>query len=100
MKDLLKNINKVFDNRVRLGIMSALMVNESLDFKSLKGLLGVTDGNLASHIKSLQKAGYVVILKQFIGNKPNTSYQLSVAGRNAFKEHINALEALLKLKGD
>jgi DNA-binding MarR family transcriptional regulator len=100
LKNILKNINKVFDNRVRLGIMSALMVNESLDFKSLKGLLGVTDGNLASHIKSLQKAGYVVVLKQFIANKPNTSYQLSIEGRNAFKAHIDALEQLLKIKGD
>jgi DNA-binding MarR family transcriptional regulator len=100
LKDILKNINKVFDNRVRLGIMSALMVNESLDFKSLKGLLGVTDGNLASHIKSLQKAGYVVVLKQFIANKPNTSYQLSIEGRDAFKSHIDALEQLLKIKGN
>ena len=100
MKDIIKNINKVFDNRVRLGIMSALMVNESLDFKSLKKLLGVTDGNLASHIKSLQKAGYVVVLKQFIANKPNTSYQLAAVGREAFKMHIAALEQLLKLKND
>lgn len=100
MKDILKNINKVFDNRVRLGIMSALMVNESLDFKALKKLLGVTDGNLASHIKSLQKAGYVVVLKQFIANKPNTSYQLAAAGRDAFKDHIAALEELLKLRNE
>lgn len=98
MKEILKNINKVFDNRVRLGIMSVLVVNESLDFKTLKNLLGVTDGNLASHIKSLQKAGYVVVLKQFIANKPNTSYQLSLAGRKAFEAHIDALEQLLKLR--
>lgn len=98
MKNILQNINKVFDNRVRLGIMSALMVNESLDFKSLKKLLGVTDGNLASHIKSLQKSGYIVVMKQFIANKPNTSYQISTEGSKAFKNHIDALEQLIQLR--
>lgn len=95
MKDILKNINKVFDNRIRLGIMSALMVNDFLDFNSLKEILGVTDGNLASHIKSLEKFEYLKIEKQFIGKKPNTKYSLTPIGKLEFKKHINALEKLI-----
>ncbi|WP_372746579.1 winged helix-turn-helix domain-containing protein [Lutibacter sp.] len=95
MKDILKHINKVFDHRVRLGIMSALMVNETLDFNTLKELLGVTDGNLASHIKGLEKVKYIKVEKQFIGKKPNTTYSVSTLGMLEFKKHINALEKLI-----
>ncbi|NLP58804.1 transcriptional regulator [Lutibacter sp. B1] len=95
MKDILKNINKVFDHRVRLGIMSALMVNDTIDFNSLKDILGVTDGNLASHIKSLEKEEYISIKKQFIGKKPNTKYSITKLGKLEFIKHINALEKLL-----
>lgn len=96
MKDILKNINKTFDNRVRLGIMAALMVNVFLDFNSLKEILGVTDGNLASHIKALEKVSYIKIEKQFIGKKPNTKYSITSIGEQEFKKHITALEKLLK----
>ena len=89
---LIKNINKIFDNRVRLGIMSALMVNESIDFNTLKELLDVTDGNLASHIKALEKAQYIAIKKQFIGKKTNTKYNATKLGKLAFNKHIEALE--------
>lgn len=95
MKDILKNINKAFDNRVRLGIMSALMVNDFLDFNSLKDILGVTDGNLASHMKALEKATYIKIEKQFIGKKPNTKYIITPLGELEFKKHITALEKLI-----
>ena len=95
MKDILKNINKVFDNRIRLGIMAALMVNDFLDFNTLKEILGVTDGNLASHIKALEKFEYLNIEKQFIGKKPNTKYSLTQIGELEFKKHINALEKLI-----
>jgi len=95
MKDILKNINKVFDNRIRLGIMAALMVNDFLDFNTLKEILGVTDGNLASHIKSLEKFEYLKIEKQFIGKKPNTKYNITQLGELEFKKHINALEKLI-----
>ncbi|MFD0761159.1 winged helix-turn-helix domain-containing protein [Lutibacter aestuarii] len=95
MKNILKNINKVFDHRIRLGIMSALFVNESIDFNSLKELLGVTDGNLASHIKALEKMNYIKVNKQFIGKKPNTRYRCSSEGKIAFKKHIEALENLI-----
>lgn len=74
MKNLISNINKAFDHRVRLGIMSILMVNEFADFTTLKELLGVTDGNIASHIKALEKKGYVKVEKSFIDRKPNTRY--------------------------
>lgn len=96
MKDIIKHINKAFDHRVRLGIMSILMVNESVDFKRLKELLGVTDGNLASHLKALEKMEYITVEKRFIGRKPNTSYASTALGELEFKKHIKALEQLIK----
>ena len=95
MKNIIQNINKAFDHRIRLGIMSVLMVNESADFTTLKELLGVTDGNLASHAKALETDEYIVVEKQFIGKKPNTSYKATPLGRKAFQEHIEALEKLI-----
>ena len=92
---IIDNINKIFDHRVRLGIMSALMVNESVDFTTLKELLEVTDGNLASHLKSLEKEAYISIEKQFIGKKPNTKYSVTKLGKMEFKKHISALEKLI-----
>lgn len=89
-------LNKEFENRTRLGIMSALMVNTRLSFNELKELLQVTDGNLASHIKGLEKHGYVEVKKQFIGRKPNTSYKVTLTGKEAFNKHIDALEKLIK----
>lgn len=76
--------------------MSALMVNDHMEFKRLKELLGVTDGNLASHIKALEKENFILIEKQFINKKPNTRYRISDQGRKAFQNHLNALEQLLK----
>ena len=75
--------------------MSALMVNDHLEFKRLKELLDITDGNLASHIKALEKEHFIIIEKQFINKKPNTRYRISTKGRKAFKDHLNALEKLL-----
>lgn len=95
MKNIIQNINKVFDHRVRLGIMSVLMVNESADFTTLKEILGVTDGNLASHAKALENENYITVEKQFIGRKPNTKYIATKNGKKAFQEHIDALEKLL-----
>lgn len=96
MKNIISNINKAFDHRVRLGIMSVLMVNEYADFTSLKELLGVTDGNIASHIKALEKKGYVTVEKSFIDRKPNTRYSATKTGRIDFQKHIDAIENLLK----
>ncbi len=76
--------------------MSVLIVNDSVDFNTLKETLDVTDGNLASHITALEKLNYLKVKKQFIGKKPNTSYLITTAGKKAFQAHLNALEALLK----
>ncbi len=92
---LIHNINKAFDHRIRLGIMSILMVNDHADFKMLKELLEITDGNLASHAKALEKEAYILVEKQFIGRKPNTRYAATKLGKAAFKKHIEALEKLI-----
>lgn len=96
MKNYIENINKAFESRIRLGIMSVLMVNESIDFGSMKEMLNITDGNLASHVSALEKLGYVEVRKQFVGKKPNTSYVATETGRKAFTEHLNALENLIR----
>lgn len=95
---LIDHINKLFDHRIRLGIMSVLVVNESVDFNRLKELLEVTDGNLASHTKTLEKAEYISVEKSFIGRKPNTKYSVTKKGKEAFQKHIEALENLIKGK--
>lgn len=98
MKKILAKFNKLLENRIRLGIISALVVNESLDYNDLKELLGVTDGNLASHIKVLEANNLITVKKQFSGRKPRTSYSITAKGRHKFKEHLDALEELLKIK--
>ncbi|MDX8553169.1 transcriptional regulator [Tenacibaculum sp. 1B UA] len=98
MKNIILNINKAFDHRIRLGIMSVLMVNEYAEFTTLKELLGATDGNLASHTKALEKVEFIRIEKQFIGRKPNTRYYATELGKQEFKKHIEALERLIKNK--
>ena len=95
MKEILKDLNEAFENKVRLGIMSALMVNDYLDFNTLKGLLDVTDGNLASHLRSLENSGYVTFKKEFLDRKPNTQYSVTDEGKEAFVKHIKAIEQLL-----
>ena len=96
MKKSLEQFNKAFENRIRLQIMSVLVANENYDFNSLKELLEVTDGNLASHLKALEKEEYVLVNKTFIGRKPNTQYAVSEKGRSAFIKHLEALENLIK----
>lgn len=93
---LIDNINKLLDHRIRLGIMSILIVNESVDFNRLKELLEVTDGNLASHTKTLEKANYILVEKSFVGRKPNTKYRITTSGKGAFQKHIEALENLIR----
>lgn len=95
---LIDHINKLFDHRIRLGIMSVLVVNESVDFNRLKELLEVTDGNLASHTKTLENAEYISVEKSFVGRKPNTKYRVTKKGKEAFHKHIEALENLIKGK--
>lgn len=99
MKNPIENLNKIFDSRIRLGIMSALMVNTSINFNDLKELINVTDGNLASHIKALEESGYIKVQKGFIGRKTNTTYSATKAGDKAFKTHLDALEQMIKNMG-
>lgn len=96
MKISLDQFDKAFENRIRLQIMSVLVANESYDFNSLKELLELTDGNLASHLKALEKEAYMEVQKSFIGRKPNTRYLVTEKGRAAFKKHLQALENLIR----
>ncbi len=99
MKGIIHQLDKAFESRIRLGIMSVLTVNEWVEFNELKQLLDVTDGNLASHIAALEKKGFLEVRKRFVGKKPNTSFRISQAGRKAFEHHIAALENLLRQQG-
>jgi DNA-binding MarR family transcriptional regulator len=92
----ISQLNKVFDNRIRLGIMSALLVNDSVSYNDLKELLQVTDGNLASHLKGLEDSGYIKVQKGFIGRKTNTTYSVTKAGEKAFRLHLDALEQMIR----
>jgi len=96
MKHIISNLNKAFENRIRLGLMSVLMVSEEVDFISLRETLDVTDGNLSSHLRALEDAGYLASEKRFIGRKPNTRYIITPEGADSFTKHISALEELLK----
>jgi DNA-binding MarR family transcriptional regulator len=96
MKISINSLNKAFESRIKLGIMSALAVNDSLDFNSLKEYLDVTDGNLASHIKALEKEEFIGVEKSFIGKKPNTKYFMTKEGKKSFEDHLKALEKLIR----
>ncbi len=96
MANPIDNLNKLFDSRVRLGIMSALMVNDEINFNELKELLNITDGNLASHLKALEENDFIKVDKGFIGRKTNTTYSITKPGEKAFKSHIAALEKMIR----
>jgi DNA-binding HxlR family transcriptional regulator len=96
VKEIISKLNKVFESRVRLGIMSVLMVNDQVDFNTLKDLLDITDGNLASHLAALEKNGLIEVSKGYIGRKPNTKYSATATGRKSFREHLDYLDMLLK----
>lgn len=96
MKVFINGLHKAFESRVRLGIMSALAVNDMLDFNSLKEYLDLTDGNLASHLKALEKEKFIGVKKSFVDRKPNTKYFITKGGIKAFDDHLEALEKLIK----
>lgn len=98
MKISISGLNKAFESRIRLGIMSALAVNDLIDFNALKEYLDVTDGNLASHLKALEKEEFITVEKSFVGKKPNTKYLLTKVGKRAFNDHLKALEKLIDLQ--
>lgn len=96
MNNPISGLNKIFDNRIRLGVMSLLVLHEAISFNDLKGLLEVTDGNLATHLVTLEEEGFLKVHKGFIGRKTNTTYAITKAGEKAFTEHIAALEKMIK----
>lgn len=98
MKAIIEGLHKAFESRVRLGIMATLAVNDTLDFNALKEYLDVTDGNLASHLKALEKEKFIGVKKSFIGRKPNTKYYMTNAGKKAFEEHLNTLENIINIQ--
>ncbi len=96
MKNPFEHLDKVLEHRIRLQIMSVLVTNDGYEFNALKELLSVTDGNLASHIKALEREKYISVSKSFVDRKPNTKYKITERGRHAFKKHLDALEAVVK----
>ncbi|MCB0648158.1 MAG: transcriptional regulator [Saprospiraceae bacterium] len=96
MKDFINGLHKAFESRIRLGIMAVLSANEDMDFNALKEYLDATDGNLATHLKALEKEEFIGVEKTFIGRKPNTRYFITKTGKKAFEDHLNTLEQLIK----
>ena len=96
MKNPISGLNKIFDNRIRLGVMSVLIVNEEISFNDLKAMLEVTDGNLATHLVTLEENGFIKVHKGFIGRKTNTTYSITKLGEREFKDHVKALEGMIK----
>ena len=96
MKNPFEHLDKVLEHRIRLQIMSVLVTNDGYEFNALKELLSVTDGNLASHIKALEREKYISVSKSFVDRKPNTKYKITERGRHSFKKHLDALEAVVK----
>jgi DNA-binding HxlR family transcriptional regulator len=96
MKNPIGNLNKVFDSRIRMGVMSVLLMNAEVSFNELKQLLELTDGNLASHLINLEENGFVKVHKGFIGRKTNTTYSITKAGEKAFKDHLQGLENIIR----
>ena len=96
MKNPITGLNKIFESRIRLGVMSILMVNDEINFNDLKQMLEVTDGNLATHLVNLEENGFIKVHKGFVGRKTNTTYAITKAGEKTFNDHISALEVLIK----
>lgn len=96
MDNPIAGLNKLFESRIKLGIMSILLVNEWVEYNELKDYLEVTDGNLASHLKALESRDFIQVKKQFAGRKPQTSYRCTREGEQAFRKHLSALEKLIQ----
>jgi DNA-binding MarR family transcriptional regulator len=96
LKNPIEHLNKIFESRIRLGVMSILIVNAEVSFNDLKEMMEVTDGNLASHLQNLEENGFIKVHKGFIGRKTNTTYSITKSGEKAFKDHVEALENMIK----
>ena len=92
-------LDRLIHERVRLAIVSALAVHESLTFNELKALLETSDGNVSVHARKLEDAGYITCTKGFDGRIPRTEYQLAAAGRTALERYLSHMEALIKRVG-
>ncbi|WP_116124518.1 winged helix-turn-helix domain-containing protein [Lewinella sp. IMCC34183] len=97
VKSTVAGLSKLYSHRMRLGLMGILVVNDWVDFVTLRDALKLTDGSLAGHIKALDKAGQIETEKQFVDGKPRTSYRATAAGRTAFEHHLGELEDFLRL---
>lgn len=93
-------LDRMIHERLRLGIVSALAVNDSLSFNDLKRLMNTTDGNLSVHARKLEEAHYVTCSKSFEGRVPRTSYALTAAGRRALERYLDHMEALIRATRD
>lgn len=98
MKDIIEQMDRAFESRVRIGIMTMLLLQEWVDFSALRDTMGVTDGNLASHTTLLEERNYLEVRKQFIGKRPNTAYRATTPGKQAFIRYVNAFKELMQLK--
>lgn len=96
MKDIIANLSKTFDNRIRVGIMSVLIRDGWVDFTTLRDALRATDGNLSSHLSALEKESMIKMKKQFVKNRPRTSYKITRNGLRKFTLHLEAFEKLIK----
>ncbi|MGE0587453.1 MAG: winged helix-turn-helix domain-containing protein [Cyclobacteriaceae bacterium] len=96
MSNPFDKLDKTLEHSVRLQILSILIVNDFFDFSSLKEVLNLTDGSLATHIKALEREKYIIVNKSFVDRKPNTRYKISEKGRQAFKKHLDAMEVIVK----
>lgn len=96
MKNPFDNLDRILEHRLRLQIVSVLVANDAYDFNSLKELLDATDGNLATHLKALEREKYISVYKSFVERKPNTRYKITERGRSAFKKHLDAMEELIR----
>jgi DNA-binding MarR family transcriptional regulator len=89
-------LDRLIHERLRLGLLSALAVNESLSFNDLKKLMQTTDGNLSVHARKLEEAGYIACAKSFEGRMPKTEYTITATGRRALERYLDHMEALIK----
>ena len=96
MKNPFDNLDKLLEHKARLQIISILAANESFDFNSIKELLSLSDGSLATHIKALEREKYISVTKAFVDRKPNTKFKATERGRTAFKKHLDAMEELIR----
>jgi DNA-binding MarR family transcriptional regulator len=96
LEDSAEKLDRLIHERLRLGIVSALAVNESLTFNELKKLMKTSDGNLSVHARKLEEAEYITCTKSFVGRMPQTEYRLTASGRKALEKYLNHMDALIE----